>query len=77
MIKDVLVMVATLYISVFVKTTNRLKQKVKNLIERKIMKAKQIRWSRIIKHSIQYFFTLNKIYKYEIEHYYYMVKFKL
>jgi hypothetical protein len=77
MIKDALVMVVTLCISVFVKTTNRLKQKVKNLIERKIMKAKQIRWSRIIKHSIQYFFTLNKIYKYEIEHYYYMVKFKL
>lgn len=40
------------------------------------MTTKQIRWSRIIKHSIQYFFTLNKIYKYEIEHYYYMVKFK-
>ena len=40
------------------------------------MRAKYIKYSRMIKHSIQYFFTLNKIYKYEIEHYYYMVKFK-
>lgn len=40
------------------------------------MKNKSIRYSRIIKHSIQYFFTLNKIYKYEIEHYYYMLNFK-
>ena len=46
------------------------------LLNQNRMTAKQIRWSRIIKHSIQYFFTLNKIYKYEIEHYYYMVKFK-
>ena len=48
----------------------------KPLKQNRMKTAKQIRYSRIIKHSIQYFFTLNKIYKYEIEHYYYMVKFK-
>jgi len=39
------------------------------------MKTKYIRWSRIIKHSIQYILTMNKVYEYEIMHYYYCKKF--
>ena len=39
------------------------------------MKTKYIRYSRIIKHSIQYLLTGNIIYWYEVTHYYYMKKF--
>ena len=37
---------------------------------------KYIKLYRITKHSIQYLFTQRLIYKYEVEHYYYMKKFK-
>ena len=39
------------------------------------MKTKYIRYSRILKHSIQYAFTLNKVYEYEVMHYYYTKQF--
>lgn len=39
------------------------------------MKTICIRIKRIIKHSIQYLFTRNLIYKYEVEHYWYITKF--
>lgn len=34
-----------------------------------------IRYSRIIKHYLQFIFTGNLIYKYEVDHYYYMRTF--
>lgn len=40
------------------------------------MRTTYIRWSRILRHSIQYFFTMNKVYEYEIMHYYYTKTFK-
>lgn len=40
-------------------------------------KTKYIRYSRIAKHALQYAFTWNIIYWYEVQHYYYMKSFKL
>lgn len=39
------------------------------------IKTKYIRYSRIIKHLIQYTYTLKIKYLYEIQHYYYMKRF--
>lgn len=39
------------------------------------MKTKYIRYSRIIKHYIQYLFTADKVYFWECEHYWYMKVF--
>lgn len=39
------------------------------------MKTFYTRWTRIIKHSIQYVLTGNPVYKWEVLHYYYMIKF--
>jgi hypothetical protein len=40
------------------------------------MKTKYIRYSRILKHSLQYLITDNIIYWWEVQHYYYMKSFK-
>jgi len=39
------------------------------------MRTRYIRWSRIVKHSIQYILTMNRVYEYEVMHYYYCKKF--
>lgn len=40
-----------------------------------MIRTKYIRYTRIIKHLIYYLITNNIIYKYEIQHYYYMKRF--